>query len=98
MRVADPQRDACGVEVLEPRLRIAARGAERVAQLGEGDPTAGHDERLDLRARVGVGVQALAEPQRPSGLPQRGEVGGIELGVRRRPVTGVAEPRLERQR
>src|SRR3954454_8119973 len=42
--VADPQRDARGVAVLEQRLGVLARGAEVVAQAGDRDLAVARDE------------------------------------------------------
>src|SRR5215212_4050473 len=46
-RVGDAQRDPLDVEVLEQRLGVAARGPERVADLGQGDLVAILEQRDD---------------------------------------------------
>src|SRR4051812_7078005 len=88
--VADAQRDACGVAVLQQRLRVLARRAEVVAQARDRHLAVALDQfddaPLDVREGLDVDVHRRAEPHGPASGPQGGEVAGVELGVERRRV------------
>jgi len=89
--------------VLEQSLRELARAAEVISELGERDRASAQlgesDHTLaELVENAAVIVQRLRDADGATGVPQGGQILGIELGVAGRLRAGVEQPLLQRQR